>query len=66
MIKNGLCSIWNLKLKANVNFMIKRQQYFYYTMTTEWGNCVNENLAICFHFKMLYSKHKCSSFLALV
>lgn len=35
-------------------------------MTKEWGNCVKENLAICFTFNMLQSKHKGSTFLALV
>lgn len=35
-------------------------------MTKEWGHCVNEKLAICFHFKLLPSKHKCSTFLALI
>lgn len=65
IIKDGFGSIWNLKLNANVNFMIKKTAIFILQMTKEWGHCVNKNLGICFHFKLLPSKHIVNALLSL-
>lgn len=56
--KTGFVPFWNPRLNANVTFTIKNTAIFL-QRTIEWGYCVNENLALCSHFKLLHSKHKC-------